>query len=117
MSRPLLALAPVLGLGCWMGPSLGLGPAAVLLGSGALLLLLACRSRRTVWAWVALCGAALAVGAGAAAVEAAGYAEASRLLLDAASDGERVVRVTGRLRRDPWRAGSQWILLVDAVTI
>ena len=118
MTRPLLGLAVFLGLGACVGQGLGTGTLLGLLALGLLLLLLVLRVRGALWAWIALGGAAFAIGAGAAAVEGRGYDRAGlREWVLGAASAEDPVRLEGRLARDPWRVEDRWSLLVDAAVV
>lgn len=113
--RPLLFLALWLATGCAVGPGLGRGPAAVLLGLAAAALVLAWRGAGRPAGRLALAAAAVALGAGAAAIEASAWE--TNALGRWAATARAPARLSGRLASDARSRPDalELILDVDAV--
>jgi competence protein ComEC len=106
----------MLGLGAFVAQELACA-AGGLLAVAAVLLLLAPFARGPRWASVALCGAALAIGAGAGAVERRGYDAAGLAQELRRLDADAPVRVEGRLRKDPETMGERPSLLIESTSL
>jgi competence protein ComEC len=119
MRRPLLALAVLFGLGCFLTDGeASTAEALVLLGLASAQLGLALAAREGRRAGAALAGAALALGSAAAAVEGL-QLEAGRLqqLGSRAGEDGRTVRLVGVLRGDGVERAGRLSLLIDAEAV
>jgi competence protein ComEC len=115
MRRPLLGLAVLFGLGCFLNDGeAGLAEALALLALGASLLGLALVAGQGRRAAAALAGAALALGSAAAAVEGLQFeAGTSRQLGLASGEDGRTARLVGVLRGDAVERAGRLGLLID----
>ena len=118
MERPLLSLSLCLALGALVGGDVGPGAATALLGAAAVLLLLALLSSEARSAAAALAGAALAVGAASAGIEAAAY-DSAPLLRWAAPEPEPPgpVLLRGIAHGDGRESGGRVVLGLDVESL
>jgi competence protein ComEC len=117
MAQPLLQLAAFFGLGCFAGGDVGHRAGLALLALGGLSLLLAVTAADPAPARLALLGAALALGASAAAVETETYDRtvlASRLR---SAPDEGSLRVRGIAVRPVPRDGHSHPLVLEVETL
>jgi competence protein ComEC len=118
VNRPLILLACALLLGSLLGGSLPRGPLPALFGLALVLLALATRRPGTKATALALCGAAVALGAAGAAVESLAYGEAPLRDWVARHDGLGPVQVHGVALEDlPGEAGAPLVLAVSSLTL
>lgn len=113
--RPLLTLAIAFGLGCALGPDLERGPAAGLLALGGAALVLAWRAAQRPAGRMSLLAAALAIGAGNAALEGAAWR--SNPLARWAAEVGHPARLEGALAADARQRADHVELLLDVASV